>query len=645
MNRRHFLKQMGFWSAVGLAGPLFHCGQSKRPNVLWIVAEDMSPHWSCYGETTIQTPNIDRLSEQGVQFNQAFVSCPVCSPIRSALISGMYQTKLGAHNHRSQGTSGKKAGEEKYWPSYEVPVKLLPQLFQEAGYFTVLASNDFLEINRPDEPPEQTEQAETNDETQEEKEIKLGKTDYNFVWDRAIYDSNTWADRAEDQPFFAQIQLRGGKYRNAPVDNPVDPAKVDLPPYYPDHPVMREDWARYLNSVLWFDKEVGEIMERLESEGLAENTVVFLYTDHGISHLRGKQFLYDEGIHIPLIARWPGELQAGTKRNDPVTAIDISVSSLNLAGIAIPDYMDGQPLFDPSVQPRSFIAAARDRCDETIECIRCIRTDRYKYIRNYFSNKPHMQPNRYKLGKDITQTMIYLHEQGKLNDLQARIFEPSRPPEELYDLQNDPHEIKNLADDPAHQETLQELAGLHRQWIKETRDMGLFPEPVLEELGLEYGNKYFVLQDPDNLALLDELIRIIEIREQEGDAGLETLVKALDHDSAAVRYRACYEIGNLDSVASAVKVLRPMLEDDSEAVRIAAARALCRAGKPEEGTPVLQNALLNSGNHVIRHHAALFFEDIAPPYAEPYLEDFKTAEQDSYEFVTRVAERLVKNLS
>ncbi len=624
MKRRAFLKKLGLTSSsLFLFNHISFGVSNEQPlNILWIVAEDMLPNWSCFGEKTIKTPNIDRLAREGVRFTRAFVTCPVCSPSRSALISGMYQTKLGAHNHRSQQASGKGAGDRRYMKSHRVPVKLLPQLFQENGYYTVLGGKQGVSNTGK----------------------KLAKSDYNFIWNEDIYNGNDWSGRKKGQPFFAQIQLKGGKARNAKVPNPVDPQKVKLPPYYPDHPVMRKDWAEYLNSVLKLDEEVGEVLARLEREGLSENTVVFLFTDHGISHLRGKQFLYDEGIRVPLIVRWPGVLKPGTVRDDLVSLIDVSVTSLAIAGIPIPEYMDGRSLFASDYKPREYIAAARDRCDETIDCIRCIRTDRFKYIRNYFSNLSHMQPNQYKDGKKITQIARQLFREGKLTPIQARIFAPHRPPEELYDLKNDPYEINNLADHPEYQEILKKLRRIHLDWMKQTRDLGLIPEPILEEMGMKYGNKYFVLQHEENLKIIDQIREVIELREK-GPQNLKKLVEKLKSPSAAVRFRAAYEIGNFEEVSEeALAALEVCLNDPSEGVSIAAARALCLAGKTDKGFPILQKALISSPNHVVRHYAALFFEETGNK-AKPYFKDFKKALQDNYEFVRRVARRLVAKFS
>lgn len=433
---------------------------AARPNILWICVEDMSPHMGCYGETTIATPNIDALAGQGARFTRCFVTAPVCSPSRSALITGMYQTSIGAHNHRSS------RGEVKiHLPEH---VKPLPVLFQQAGYYTVLGGR-------------KRGRAATRG--------GLAKSDYNFVWDEAMYDGNDWSGRRPGQPFFAQWQLAGGKNRAAQVPQPVDPADVRLPPYYPDHPVLREDWARYLNAVINTDLEVGEILARLRSEGLADSTAVFFFTDHGISHVRDKQFCYEGGIHVPLLVRWPGRIAPGTVRDDLVSHIDVSATSLQLAGIGVPEYMQGRTLLGPSAAPREYVVAARDRCDETIDRIRSIRDQRYKYIRNFYPQYSHAQPNAYKDAKQIMQVMRSLAAEGKLNDGQARVFLPTRPEEELYDLELDPYELSNLAGSAEHAATLERMRKRLDRWMTETDDQGRHPESA-ESLASEEPDYY-----------------------------------------------------------------------------------------------------------------------------------------------------------
>ena len=255
----------------------------------------------------------------------------------------------------------------------------------------------------------------------------------------------------------------------------MDPADVKLPPYYPDHPVIREDWAKYLNSVKYVDKEISILMKRLEKEELLDNTIIIFITDHGISHARGKQFLYDEGIKIPFIVWAPKRLKPN-KRNDYIVHIDMAATSMYFAGIKIPDYMESRPLFGPQAKPRKYIIAARDRCDETVEHLRCVKKDNIKYIKNFYPERPYLQPNAYKDSKPILKALREWHEQGKLNKTQSLIMAKTRPKEELYDLNKDPWEINNLAKDKKYENKLKEFRNILNKWIKDTGDNGQNPE-------------------------------------------------------------------------------------------------------------------------------------------------------------------------
>jgi arylsulfatase A-like enzyme len=460
-NRRDFLKAAGLAVAV-CSVPVRASKETpygvttNRPNILWILSEDISPDLSCYGDPTVQTPNLDKLAAQGIRFTQAFTTAPVCSPSRSAMITGMFQTTIGAHNHRSHRNDGYTLPE---------PVKLITEYFRQAGYFTA------------------------NVKTAAPGVAGSGKTDFNFKFKNA-FDGDDWNQRKTGQPFFAQLSIsmthRGGHWKNVRkmLDNPVNPAEVKLPPYYPDHPVAREDWATYLNSIQVMDQYMGKIMKRLDDEGLADNTVVIFIGDNGQCHVRGKQWLYDGGIHIPLLVRWPGKLEAGQVCDNLVSSIDISATILKIAGIQPPKHLEGRLFLEPDgqgawkpVNVHDYIIAARDRCDETVDHIRCVRTKQYKYIRNFMPERPYTQPNAYKeQSYPMLNLMKELHAQGKLTPVQELFMAPRKPDEELYDLTNDPWEINNLAASPQHQAMLKTMRAILDKWIKETGDMGQFPE-------------------------------------------------------------------------------------------------------------------------------------------------------------------------
>ena len=434
----------------------------------------MSPDFACYGEKSIQTPNVDRLAAEGIRFAHAFVTAPICSISRSALITGCYQTTLGCQNHRS--------GSPKFpirLPAGVIPV---PQLLKQAGYHANnLSIDEFLRS---------AEQARAR------PGVRIAKTDYNFVWTPAdTYETNHWSTRASGQPFFVQVQLGGGKHRGqaprpawpnrvrATLGSVTSPETVKLPPYLPDDETIRADWAQYLDTVRYTDWEVGRIVERLRQAGELDRTVIFFMTDHGISHVRNKQFLYDGGIHVPLVICGPG-LPRGQVRDDLVEHIDLAATSLALAGVPQPAAMPARDILARDYAPRTHVFAARDRADETVDRIRSVRSARWKYIHNFYPSRPYLQPNRYKDDKAIVQAMRRLHTEGKLNADQALIMALTRPREEFYDLARDPFELRNLAGDPAHVDALNEHRRLLEDWIRRTEDRGRTPEP--EEIYLHY---------------------------------------------------------------------------------------------------------------------------------------------------------------
>lgn len=436
----------------------------KRPNIVWFIVDDMSANFSCYGESTIRTPNVDQLAAQGTRFTHAFVTAPVCSPCRSALITGMYQTSIGSHHHRS--------GRGQLKINLPAPVVPIPKLLQDAGYFTCIGGG----LKGKDSRGRATNNGKT----------PSGKTDYNFEWDPSIYSGSDWSERQPDQPFFMQVQLLGGKLRGGTDQEAIQLSEeaaqtfgkavatsdVTLPPYYPKHPVLLRDWAAYLDSVRLTDLHVGQVIERLRNEGELDNTLIIFMTDHGISHARGKQFLYNEGTHVPLVIRGPN-IPRGEKREDLVMHIDLAAITLAAAGLPIPDYMQGKDLFAKDYEPRSAIFAARDRCDETVERLRSVRTENYLYIRNFYPLRPHLQPNAYKDAKSILIALTEMHQNKTLPELSERLlFASTRPTEELYLWQTDRWQINNLADSAEHQHALTQHRELLDQWIISSGDQG-----------------------------------------------------------------------------------------------------------------------------------------------------------------------------
>lgn len=426
-----------------------HAAESaKRPNVLWLIAEDFGPELACYGTKEVCSPNLDRLAATGVRFANAFTTAPVCSASRSAFCTGMYQTTIGAHNHRSHRDDG-----------YRVPegVKPVTDWMRQAGYFTA---------NLVDLPEHFGFRG-------------TGKTDWNFTYAKQPFDSSEWNDLKTHQPFYAQINFQE-THRKFHAPKRADPAKVVIPPYYPDHQVTRDDWAAYLDAASELDRKIGLILAQLAADGLADDTVIMFFADHGQCHVRGKQFCYDSGLHIPLIIRWPKNFPSpkhftpGTVDERLIAAIDLLPTTLAIAGQPKPAGMQGEVfLGDQADPPRQYVFGARDRCDETVFRFRTVRDARYRYIRNFMPEKPFLSPNDYKQRSyPVWNLLKELHAAGKLTPAQEFLCAPHMPAEELYDLSSDPYEIKNLVDSPDHRETLRRLRGALERWIEESNDQG-----------------------------------------------------------------------------------------------------------------------------------------------------------------------------
>jgi N-sulfoglucosamine sulfohydrolase len=426
---------------------------SARPNILWLIAEDFGPHLGCYGTKEVTTPNLDRMAADGVRYTRFFVTCPVCSPSRSAFMTGMYQTTIGAHNHRSHRDDGFKLPDG---------VRLLTHWMRDAGYFTA-------NVRQFPEP------------------IKFkgaGKTDWNFNFEGKPFDSDQWTDLKTHQPFFAQVNFQE-THRAFRAPAKADPSKVEIPPYYPDHPVTRDDWAKYLDAATELDRKVGVVLKQLAADGLADNTIVVFFGDNGQAHVRGKQFCYDSGLHVPLIIHWPKALaeqrqfKRGAVDERLLSSIDLAPTMLSIAGAKKPEKMQGSVfLGDQAGEPRQYVFGARDRCDETVFRFRTVRDERYRYIRNFTPERPFLQPNQYKERQYPVWNLIKeLAKENKLTPTQAVLAAPTMPAEELYDTKNDPHEINNLAGSPEHKEVIARMRAALTKWIEESNDQGRELEP------------------------------------------------------------------------------------------------------------------------------------------------------------------------
>jgi len=466
--------------------------EAGRPNILWIVGENFALDLGCYGTKHVKTPHLDSLATEGVKFTNVFATSPVCAPSRSAFMVGMYQTTTDTHNMRSHRND-----------DYRLPegVRPITHRLKDAGYFTA------------------------NIKKIDNRTVGTGKLDLNFVNEGPIYHSQNWDDLKTHQPFFAQINLPEAEYdiydrksaekprvkwvgeewhpKVATVEN------VSPPPYYPDHKITREEWARYLNSVSGADVRVGWILEKLAEDGLTDDTVIIFFADNGRLEARGIHWPFDSGIHVPLILKWPKKhpapkpIKPGSVNNDVISLLDLTATTLWIAGVSKPFGMQSRLFLGDSADPaRRYAFSARDRIDETQIRMRSVHDGRYHYIRNYTSGAGFMTLNRYKEKCfPVKPLMRRLHREGQLAGAARELMNPY-PGEMLYDTLNDPHEINNLINPTGteHAKVLARMRAALETWIAETSDRGFWPEPdevvapFIKEMDDWFGTPAWALQ-------------------------------------------------------------------------------------------------------------------------------------------------------
>ena len=457
---------LAFLAHIGFAAT----ARPAHPNILWLVGENLSHDLGCYGAKHVHTPHLDRLAAEGMRYTRVFATNPACAPSRSAFMVGMYQTSTDTHPMRAHRTD-----------KFRLPpgVRPITHRLQEVGYFTA---------NLKNVGPHS---------------VGTGKLDLNFVNEGPLYQTDDWSALKSRQPFFAQINSHENEYdiydrqtvKKARVEwvgerehvQHARPETVTPPPYYPDHPIVREEWARYLNSVSGMDVRIGQVLEQLRRDGLEDDTVIIFFGDNGRLEPRGIHWCYDSGLRVPLIIKWPKNFpapagyRAGSVDDRILSLIDLTATTLAFAGIAPPPLMQGRPFLGENVgAPRTYAFAARDRIDETVQRIRSVHEARYHYIRNYTPGPTFASLNRYKEKCfPIQPLMRELHAAGKLTGAPKELMERHGPSEELYDTQADPHEIRNLVDSPRpeHREALLRLRAALDTWIIDTGDRGEKPEP------------------------------------------------------------------------------------------------------------------------------------------------------------------------
>ncbi len=592
---------------------------AARPNILWITCEDISPNLGCYGDPDAVTPTLDRLAARGVRYDRAFAAAPVCAPTRSTLIAGVFATSLGSQHMRSQA---------------QLPEWFSPWTadLRHAGYY---CSNNV-------------------------------KEDYNFkkpagTWDESSRTAH-WRKRKPGQPFFSvfnytithesQIRVPDAIWKkNTARLKPEqfhDPAKMHVPPYHPDTPVVRRDWARYHDNITALDYLVADRLAELAKDGLTDDTIVFFFGDHGAGLPRGKRFLYDSGLRVPLLIAVPKKWEKyapgkpGTATDRLVSFIDIGPSILSLAGVAIPKHLQGLAfLGDKAVAPRTVIHAFRDRMDERTDCSRAVRDDRYKYIRNFMPWHPWADEISYMNEMPTMQEFRRLAAAGKLTADAAKFMAPTKPAEELYDTKADPWELHNLADSKEHRADLDRLRKTLTDGMRERLDLGLLCEAEMHRRA-ERAAPYAVARGNGGKDYLpfDALLKVADMEDT------SALVESAKDADPAIAWWAVTKLATGrqegDRAGRVLDLLTKASQSANGSVRVAAADGLARRGKTDAALTVLRAALRDE-NPWVRHAAAEAL-DAMGKQAAPALADVKAAGDDTNQYVVRVVRHLLTTL-
>lgn len=596
---------------------------ADRPNILWITCEDISPNLGCYGDGYARTPVLDRLASQGVRYSDAYAITGVCAPNRSCLITGMYPSTIGSHDMRSTARL----------PGH---IKCFSEYLRAAGYYC------------------------TNNV----------KTDYNFAVPKGAWDESSakahWRKRPAGRPFFSvfnftvchESQIRQPdqsffkKTARLTADQRHDPAKAPLPPFHPDTPETRQNWARYHDLITAMDYQAGEILQQLEEDGLAGETIVFFFSDHGAGMPGCKKWVWESGLHVPLMVRFPERYRRwapgrpGSVCDRLVSFVDFAPTVLSLAGMEIPPHLQGQAFLGAAAaEPRQYVYAIRDRMAERYDTVRVVRDRRYQYIRNYMPHLSWSQLVSYTEEMPTMKVWRRLAEAGQLNEVQARYFQPTKPVEELYDTAADPHQIRNLAGDPQHQAALRRMRQESIDWMKRTHDLGLLPEYEMHRRA-EGRTPYDVALDEQSNPL-DRLLAAAQLAKRMDAACTADLIGLLKDGDAAVRHWAALGLVALgEKAAPAEQPLREALQDDSPNVRIAAAEGLCHLGRVDEALAVLTESLRHE-TPFIRLRAVNVLDRLGPA-ARPALPAIREAAMPKAghvgEYLTRMVEYVPEGL-
>ncbi|QNM84313.1 sulfatase [Polaribacter pectinis] len=451
-NNLNFL--LILFSSLVLASCANQKKEDIKPNILFILSEDISTDIESYGMIAVKTPVLNKLAKTGIQYMNAYGNNSICSPSRSNMITGVHQNIINAQHHRSN----RKIPLAK-------PYKPITSYLRDAGYTTIIGSNlvrqngQKIDVNF--------------------KHDMLGKWDGETQF--GLFDKKHEA-LPEDQPFFQQVTMHvthRGDWWNSIREkstHKVNPDDVALPPHYADNPVIREDWAKYLDQIEYMDAEVGLLLADLEAKGMKDNTIIIFIGDNGRCNVRGKGYLYEPGLHLPLIVNWPAKLSGGKKDTRLVASVDVAATILDAAGVELPDYMTARSIIKEDENPREYIYSARDLWDEVLEQSRAITTHEYRYIKNNIVDQSHDAHQAYlEFHRPAVHIMRGLKENGELDTLQSKFFAASKEPEELFDIINDPFEVNNLIDNPEFKDVANKMRGHYNDWNSKNHDFGLDP--------------------------------------------------------------------------------------------------------------------------------------------------------------------------
>jgi arylsulfatase A-like enzyme len=576
----------------GLAAP--------RPNIVWLTSEDHNPHMGCYGDANARTPNVDALAAKGMIFKRAWSCLPVCAPARSAIISGMYPTSTGAEHMRSM-------------VAMPAGTKMYPQLLRDAGYYC------------------------TNNSKEDYNLAKTGQ-----VWDESSGQAH-WKNRAAEQPFFAvfnSTKSHESQIRTRPHQQVLDPAKVRVPAYHPDTPEVRQDWAQYYDKVSAADADAGARLKELADAGLAGDTIVFYYGDHGSGMPRSKRWPCNSGLHVPLVVhfpeKWrqlaPREYQAGGKSDRLVNFVDLAPTVLSLAGTRPPAWMQGHAFAGEfQEEPQPFLHGCRGRMDESRDLVRSVTDGRYVYLRNYYPHVSQGQHVTYQFETPTTRVWRRLFDEGRATPAQSIFWTVPKAPEELYDLQTDPDEVRNLASSSEHAEILNRLRQAQRDHAAKIRDVGFLPEGEIHSRS--QGTTPFDFARDETRYPFQKIFAMAELASSLSSSAGPQLNEALRDADSAVRYWAALGLlmRGADGVQAAKAPLQAALKDASPHVRIVAAQALGQYGDQADLTAalsVLGELAPSDKNGVFVSMAALTAVQALGAKAAPLLETVRSMSQE-----------------